>query len=200
MVRRRSTVRFRNGAPVHGQFSNGSNERRGTGPGDALHLPVGFQYGWGFRAVSTAKTASILITGTTAGTASATGPAQNAGLGSHHWALTLTGSGSGGRYPARPGSRSRTSSKSCTPRWTQGADRGGLHGRDRGRGLAGRGTAGACGQDGRGLPGFARPSAGGHRPDPAAGSDCPGRAQRAGEDGGDPEVWIIRATFTLLAI
>jgi hypothetical protein len=30
MVRRRSTVRFRNGAPGHGQFSNRSNERRGT--------------------------------------------------------------------------------------------------------------------------------------------------------------------------
>ena len=30
MVRRRSTVRFRNGAPGHAQFSNDSNERRGT--------------------------------------------------------------------------------------------------------------------------------------------------------------------------
>jgi hypothetical protein len=40
MVRRRSTVRFRNGAPGHGQFSNGSNERRGTSPGDALQLPL----------------------------------------------------------------------------------------------------------------------------------------------------------------
>jgi hypothetical protein len=34
MVRRRSTVRFRNEAPGHEQFSNGSNERRGTTPGD----------------------------------------------------------------------------------------------------------------------------------------------------------------------
>ena len=40
MVRRRSTVRFRNGAPGHGQFSNYSNERRGTSPGDALQLPL----------------------------------------------------------------------------------------------------------------------------------------------------------------
>ena len=40
MVRRRSTVRFRNGAPGHGQFSNHSNERRGTSPGDALQLPL----------------------------------------------------------------------------------------------------------------------------------------------------------------
>ena len=39
MVRRRSTVRFRNGAPGHGQFSNDSNERRGTSPGDARQLP-----------------------------------------------------------------------------------------------------------------------------------------------------------------
>ena len=38
-VRRRSTVRFRNGAPGHGQFSNDSNERRGTSPGDARQLP-----------------------------------------------------------------------------------------------------------------------------------------------------------------
>src|SRR6516225_16053 len=30
MVRRRSTVRFRNGAPGHEKFSNDSNERRGT--------------------------------------------------------------------------------------------------------------------------------------------------------------------------
>jgi len=30
MVRRRSTVRFRNGTPGHGQFSNGSNGLRGT--------------------------------------------------------------------------------------------------------------------------------------------------------------------------
>jgi hypothetical protein len=40
MVRRRSTVRFRNGAPGHEQFSNDSNERRGTSPGDALQLPL----------------------------------------------------------------------------------------------------------------------------------------------------------------
>jgi hypothetical protein len=40
MVRRRSTVRFRNGLQVMGNFSNGSNERRGTSPGDALHLPL----------------------------------------------------------------------------------------------------------------------------------------------------------------
>jgi hypothetical protein len=39
MVRRRSTVRFRNGTPGHEQFSNDSNERRGTSPGDALQLP-----------------------------------------------------------------------------------------------------------------------------------------------------------------
>ena len=39
MVRRRSTVRLRNGAPGHGQFSNGSDERRGPSPGDALQLP-----------------------------------------------------------------------------------------------------------------------------------------------------------------
>ena len=40
MVRRRSTVRFRNGAPGHGQFSNDSDERRGPSPGDALQLPL----------------------------------------------------------------------------------------------------------------------------------------------------------------
>ena len=40
MVRRRSTVRFRNGAPGHGHFSDHSNERRGTSPGDALQLPL----------------------------------------------------------------------------------------------------------------------------------------------------------------
>ena len=40
MVRRRSTVRFRNGAPGHKQFSNDSNEWRGTSPGDALQPPL----------------------------------------------------------------------------------------------------------------------------------------------------------------
>ena len=39
MVRRRSTVRFRNGAPGHGQLSNESNERCGTSPEDARQLP-----------------------------------------------------------------------------------------------------------------------------------------------------------------
>jgi len=39
MVRRRSTVRFRNGAPGHGQLSNESNERRRTSPKDARQLP-----------------------------------------------------------------------------------------------------------------------------------------------------------------
>jgi len=40
MVRRRSTVRFRNGAPGDGKFSNGSNALRGPSPGDALQLPL----------------------------------------------------------------------------------------------------------------------------------------------------------------
>ena len=39
MVRRRSTVRFRNGAQGHGQFSNDSTRWRGPSPGDAPQLP-----------------------------------------------------------------------------------------------------------------------------------------------------------------
>jgi hypothetical protein len=39
MVRRRSTVRFRNRTPGHGQLSNESDERRRTSPEDARQLP-----------------------------------------------------------------------------------------------------------------------------------------------------------------
>ena len=39
MARRRSTVRFRNGAPGHGKFSNIFDTRHGTSPGDAPQLP-----------------------------------------------------------------------------------------------------------------------------------------------------------------
>ena len=40
MVRRRSTVRFRNGAQAHRRFSNKSTRRRGPSPGDAPQLPL----------------------------------------------------------------------------------------------------------------------------------------------------------------
>jgi hypothetical protein len=98
--------------------------------------------------VASAKTASTSSTAVTARTARTTGRVLGAGAGRSRSALTQTESRSGGRSPARPGPRSETSSRSCTPSWTRRADRCGPHGRDGRHGWLAEGLPGRAAKTG----------------------------------------------------
>ena len=139
---------------------------------------VAFRHGAG---VAMAKTASTSTTEPTAVTAPITGPVRAAGVASYRSASARTGSGSGRRSAARPGPRSRTSSRTCTQSWTRAC---GPHMAIRSRGggrLAGRGPAGPDGEDGRGQQGRAAAPARQHREHATAGPDRPRRTNRAGK-------------------